>query len=84
MATEKAMYTDLNVYGYGKFKLGNPVPQSGISLLSSSGGSKAHTSLHKKIIPRKKNSKCPFSRKVKKLNRKLENSDRRTTQKFCR
>ena len=40
-------------------------------------GSKTHTSLHKKLIMRKKNSKCAVSRKVKKLYRKLENSEKR-------
>ena len=68
-----------NSYGcrYGKYKPGNPVQQSGISLCSSSGGSKTQTSLHKKLILCKKNSKCAVSRKVKKLYRELENSDKR-------
>ena len=48
-----------------------------MSLHSSSGGSKTHTSLHKKLIMCKKNLKCAVSRKVKKLYRELENSDKR-------
>ena len=36
-----------------------------------------HTSLHKKLILCKKNSKCAVSRKVEKLYRELENSDKR-------
>ena len=36
-----------------------------------------HTSLHKKRILCKKNSKCAFTRKVRKLYRELENSDKR-------
>ena len=64
-------------YGYGKYKPGNLVQQSAISLCSSSGGSKTHTSLHKKLILCKKNSKCTVSRKVEKLYRELENSDKR-------
>ena len=68
-----------NSYGYenGKYKPGNSVQQNGISLCSSSGGSKTHTSLHKKLILCKKNSKCTVSRKVEKLYRELENSDKR-------
>ena len=64
-------------YGYGNYKAGNPVQQSGISLYISSGGSKTHTYLHKKLILCKKNSKCAVSRKVKKLYRELECSDKR-------
>ena len=41
-------------YGYGKYKPGNLVQKSGISLCSSSGGSKTNTSLHKKLILCKK------------------------------
>ena len=36
-----------------------------------------HTSLHKELILCKKNSKCAVSRKVEKLYRELENSDKR-------
>ena len=36
-----------------------------------------HTSLHRKLILCKKNSKCEASRKVKKLYRELESSDKR-------
>ena len=36
-----------------------------------------HTSLHKKLILCKKNSKCAVSRKAEKLYRELENSDKR-------
>ena len=65
-------------YGYGKYKAGNIVQQSGIFLCSSSGGSKTHfyTSLHKKLILCKKNFNCAISRKVKQLYRELENSDK--------
>ena len=62
-------------YGYGKYKPGNLVQQSGISLFSTSAGSKTHASLHKKLILCKRNSKFAVSRKVKNLYRKLENSD---------
>ena len=61
--------------GYGKYKPGDPVQQSGISLCSSSRGSKTHAYLQKKSIPCKKNFKCAVSGKVKKLYRELENSD---------
>ena len=56
-----------NSYGYGdgKYKLGNPVQQSGIFLYSSSRESKTD----KKLILCKKNSRCVVSRKVKKLYR---------------
>ena len=54
-------------YGYDKYKPRNLVQQSEISLRSSSGGPKTHTSLHKKLILSKKNSKCAVSRKVKNL-----------------
>ena len=66
-------------YGYGKYKAGNIVQQSGIFLCSSSGGSKTHfyTSLHKKLILCKKKFNCAISRKVKQLYRELENSDKR-------
>ena len=55
-------------YKYSKYKPGNLNQQSGISLCSSSGGSQTRTSVHKKLILCKKNSKCAVSRKVKKLN----------------
>ena len=64
-------------YGYGKYKPGNLVQQSGISLCSSSGGPKTHTSLHKKLILYNKKSKCAVSRNVEKLYRELKNSDKR-------
>ena len=64
-------------YGYGKYKPGNLVQQSEISLCSSSGGSKTHTSLHKKLILCKANSKCAVSRQVKIFFRELENSNKR-------
>ena len=54
-------------YGYGKYKPGNLVQQSAISLCSSSGGSKTQTSLHKTLFLCKKNSKYAVSRKVEKL-----------------
>ena len=59
-------------YGHGKYKPENLVHKSRISLRSSSGGSKTHRSLHKKLILCKKNSKCAVSKKVKKLYRELE------------
>ena len=46
-------------------------------LISSSGGSKTHTYLYKKLILWKKNFKCVVSRKVEKPNRNLESSDKR-------
>ena len=58
-------------YGYGKYKPGNPVQQSGISLC------RTHTSLHQKLILRKKNSKCAVRRKVKNFIENSENSDKR-------
>ena len=64
-------------YGYGKYKPGNLVKQSAISLCTSSGGSKTHTSLDKKPILCKKNPKRTVSRKVEKLYRELENSYKR-------
>ena len=64
-------------FGYRKYKPGNQVQQSAISLCSSSRESKTHTPLHKKLSLCKKNSKCAVSRKVKKLYRELENSDKR-------
>ena len=64
-------------YRYGKYKPGNLAQESEIYLCSSSGGSKTHTSLHKKLILCKKNSKCTPSRKVVKLCRKLENYEKR-------
>ena len=63
-------------YGYGKYKPGNLLQKSGISLCSSSGGYKTDTSLHKKLILYKKNSKCAVSRKVKKIYRKPKHSDK--------
>ena len=76
----KKWYNDGNQnsygYRYGKYNLENPVQQSGISSSSSSEGSKTHTSLHKKFIPCKKNSKHAVSKKVKKLYRELEDSDK--------
>ena len=53
-------------YGYGKYKPRNLVEQSGISLCSSSRGSKTHTSLHKKLNVHKKNSKCAVSSRFNK------------------
>ena len=64
-------------YGYGKCKPGNLTQQSAISLCSSSGGFETHTSLHKKLILCKKNSKCAVSRKIEKLYRKPGNSNKR-------
>ena len=68
--------TNQNSYGcgYGKYKPGNLVQQGEISLFNSSGRSNTSTSLQKKLILCKKNSKCAVSRKVKKLYRELGNS----------
>ena len=52
-------------YGYHKYKPGNLVQQSEISLCSSSGWSKTHTSLHKKLILCNKNSKCALAGRLK-------------------
>ena len=54
-------------YGCGKYKPGNLVQQSEISLCSSSGESKTHTSLHKKLILCNKNSKLQLAGRLKTL-----------------
>ena len=64
-------------YRYGKYKPGNLVQEIDIYLCSSTGGSKTHTSLHKKLILCKKNSKFTVSRNVIKICKELENYDKR-------
>ena len=54
---------------------GGKQQQSAISLCSSIGGSKTHTSFYKKLILWKKNPKCTVSSKVKKHYRKILTND---------